>query len=554
MLTRSSIHVDSVRRRATSYFPREYDQPTKYRPALNVKKLVKSLKTLIRKKEAATSSSTSSYKRPASPTSVENTPKRQKRSSSRLDDSAMSEGSNGSINGELDDEANDGGLDAEDSDDADRSPENWEGGWGKYPYAFVYPLISYKDNGFLQEENIHRFGDDQRPIPVFHHSFELHYTKDVPDEDEKEFVDDQTAKKRGWDREEDELMNLLKQISVSAQEPTSIELGQLWLRQYQGRYVGLSEAPGFPGEEYGDSAQAESDKWFLVVPSIPWPNEVDFDADDYTESEIHGDMLAACIVLGSMGRVAIRTNLRIVVPPASGHDVSKHELPFSLRVDITLSLVVPKIYEPIWSRNLTKRDLARQEDAQRRLLSLLFPSSPRDMPTVPHQSDTGSTNIPFLYSILTAAPRLRSEEAMQPDALLPTLLPFQRRSVGWMLEREGKTINSGGEIVHKTSVSNLDNSILPLFWDKVEHDGDDVWYINRLTGTLSSEIPDEDCPPGGILAEEPGLGKTLECIALILLNPAPGRNPTISRWDSGANITLKEIKVFYYSFVVEARR
>jgi E3 ubiquitin-protein ligase SHPRH len=413
----------------------------------------------------------------------------------------------------------------------------------------VYPLISYKDNGFLQEENIHRFGDDHRPIPVFHHSFELHYTKDVPDEDEKEFVDDHTAQKRGWDREEDELVNLLKQIS--AQEPTSIELGQLWLRRYRGRYVGLSEAPGFPGEKYGDSAQAESDKWFLVVPSIPWPNEVDFDADDYTESEVHEDILAACVVLGSMGRVAIRTNLRLVVPPASGHNISKHELPFSLQVDVTLSLVVPKIYEPIWGRNLTKRDLVRQEDAQRRLLSLLFPSSARDMPAVPHHSDTGSTDIPFLYSILTAAPRLRStiaEEAMQPDALLPTLLPFQRRSVGWMLEREGKAVNSGGGIVPKSLVSDLDNSTLPLFWDKVEHEGDGVWYIHCLTGTLSSEIPDEECPPGGILAEEPGLGKTLECIALILLNPAPGRNPTISRWDSEAKITLKEIKVFSFFF------
>jgi E3 ubiquitin-protein ligase SHPRH len=111
-----------------------------------------------------------------------------------------------------------------------------------------------------------------------------------------------------------------------------------------------------------------------------------------------------------------------------------------------------------------------------------------------------------------------------------------------MLEREGKHVNSDGTIVPK-SVGDPTKSSLLLFWDKVESEGGDVWYIHRLTGTLSSEIPEEECPPGGILAEEPGLGKTLECIALILLNPAPGRNPTISRWDNEAKITLKEIKV-----------
>jgi len=458
----------------------------------------------------------------------------------------MFEGSDGSIDGELDNEDNDGDPDAEDSDDPDWSPDNWESDWGKYPYAFVYPLISDdRDDSFLHEEDINRFEEDRRAIPVFRHSFELHYTKDVPDGDEKEFVDDHIAEKRGWDREENELMDLLKQIGFNAQEPTSVELGQLWLCRYQGRYVGLSEAPRNTFQQYGEEAQAESETWFLLVPSIPWPDEVNYDTDDYTESEIHEDMLAACSVLGNMGRVAIKTNLRLVVPPTSEHDISKHELPFSLQVDVTLSLVVPKIHEPISSRNLAKRDLAKKEDAQRRFLSLLFPPSARDMPMVPH-SDTGSTDIPFLYSILTSAPRLHSaiaEESMQPDALLPTLLPFQRRSVGWMLDREGKSVNSEGAIVPKASVSDLANLPLPLFWDKIDREGGDVWYIHRLTGTLSSEIPEEDCPPGGILAEEPGLGKTLECISLILLNPAPGRNPSVSRWDSEAQITLKEIKV-----------
>lgn len=39
------------------------------------------------------------------------------------------------------------------------------------------------------------------------------------------------------------------------------------------------------------------------------------------------------------------------------------------------------------------------------------------------------------------------------------------------------------------------------------------------------------------------MGKTLECIALILLNPGIGRNPTVVRWDPEAKVEVKQIKV-----------
>jgi E3 ubiquitin-protein ligase SHPRH len=543
MLTQSSIHVDSLRRRATSYFPRDYNQPTKYRPALNVKTLIKFLKRANHKSDESTSES---RKRSASPLSSEGTPKRRKTSPAGSDDSEMFD----RLDDQLDDGYNGDGDGDEDSDDADWGPDNWDrGSWGKYPYAFVYPLINDdRDDSFLEDTDINRGLEDRQHIPVFRHSFELQYTKDIPDDDEKEFVDDHFAKKRGWDREENELMDLVKEIGRKSSESTSIDLGRLWLCRYRGRYVGLSEEPEDPGQQFGDSAQAESNKWFVLVPSIPWPDEVNLEAEDYTESKIHDDMLMACSALGAMGRVAINTNVRLVVLPASAYDASKDQMPFCLQVDCTVSLVVPTIHEPISNRGLTKRDLGEKEGAQRRLLCLLFPPSVPDTLIVPHLPDNRSTDIPFLYSILTSAPRLPSmaEESMQPDGLLPTLLPFQRRSVGWMLQREGKTVDSEGTIVPKSSVNGLTNSSLPLFWDKIEREGGDIWYIHRLTGTLSSEMPEEECPPGGILAEEPGLGKTLECIALILLNPTPGRNPTISRWDSEAKITLKEIKVFRF--------
>jgi hypothetical protein len=35
----------------------------------------------------------------------------------------------------------------------------------------------------------------------------------------------------------------------------------------------------------------------------------------------------------------------------------------------------------------------------------------------------------------------------------------------------------------------------------------------------------------------------MECLALMLLNPAPERNPSNKRWDPEAQLNVKEIKV-----------
>lgn len=276
-------------------------------------------------------------------------------------------------------------------------------------------------------------------------------------------------------------------------------------------------------------------------PSIPWPTEVDFDAEDYSPSKMHDDMLVAFSVLRQMGRVSVQTSLRLIIFLSSAHDSSSPEFPFRLQVDVTASLVTPTIYEPIPSKGHTERDIAEREDLQRRFLSVLYPLA--------GTTDADMTDTPSLYSILVPAPRLPLfiDKFLQPVVLLPDLLPFQRRSVGWMLEREGKLVNSQGEVIviPKPLEEDKAGGPLPLFWDRFEQENGQVCYIYTLTGMLLLEFPcyDIPIPPGGILAEEPELGKTLECIALILLNPAPWRNPNTSRWDEEAKITLKEIKV-----------
>jgi E3 ubiquitin-protein ligase SHPRH len=541
MHTQTSYHIDSVRRRATSYFPNDYDQPTKYRPALNVKKLIKSLRKAVCKGEdSSVPTPSSSRKRSASgsPLSAEGSTKRRRTSPESLDSEASNDDDDVNV-----DETGDNKDDANDSDDSDWCPDDWEDGWGKYPYVLVYPLV---EDSFKEEEDLMRSSDDDLSlVPVFRHISELQYTKAIPDGKAKDYVDDHIAQKRGWDQEESELVDLLQQIRGDSMEPTIIDLGRLWLCRFHNRYVALSSEFANPYTTHGEEAQYESNKWFLLIPSIPWPDEIDFDAEDYAPSNAHEDMLEAFSILGDMGRATIKTHLRLVALPSCAYDSSQNELPFRLQVETTASFVVPTIFKPI--RGNSKRDTAEREDIQRRILSFLFPPSVSNVPNVPAISETGSTDIPFFYSILTSAPSLRAslaEQTLQPEDLLPTLLPFQRRSVGWMLEREGKVVDSEGAIVPSSSISDPNNPSLPLFWDKIEIPGGDVWYIHRLTGILSPETPIEECPSGGILAEEPGLGKTLECIALIMLNPAPERNPTISYWDDKAQITLKEIKVF----------
>ncbi|PBK60985.1 hypothetical protein ARMSODRAFT_676532 [Armillaria solidipes] len=213
------------------------------------------------------------------------------------------------------------------------------------------------------------------------------------------------------------------------------------------------------------------------------------------------------------------------------------ELPFRLHVDVTVSILIPRIFDPFGGyKGVTKKTSESLESTQRQLLRFAYAK-----PTP--STFQGLVSIPFFYSILGPAPTLPSEcaiEAVQPEELLPTLLPFQRRSVAWLLEREGKTITSAGDIIPKTKTSEYS------FWQTIE-EGDESFQFNRLTGQViaTSEITEDSEPVfGGILAEEPGLGKTLEIISLILLNPAlPDRNPAQQiRWDPVERLEVKAIK------------
>ncbi|GAB7359482.1 hypothetical protein MBLNU230_g6128t1 [Neophaeotheca triangularis] len=97
-----------------------------------------------------------------------------------------------------------------------------------------------------------------------------------------------------------------------------------------------------------------------------------------------------------------------------------------------------------------------------------------------------------------------SKEAQHvPDVLESELYPFQKRAVAWMLGREGQSQDT-----------------VPL-WSQVEDADGRPCFVSHIYHTISLSPPPVSTLSGGILAEEMGLGKTVELMALISLNKRP---------------------------------
>jgi E3 ubiquitin-protein ligase SHPRH len=116
---------------------------------------------------------------------------------------------------------------------------------------------------------------------------------------------------------------------------------------------------------------------------------------------------------------------------------------------------------------------------------------------------------------------------MRIEGLESELYPFQKRAVRWLLRKEGVEWSAKGG-VKDASIPN--GNVLPNSFIKAKDFFGRPCYVSHLFGIVTLDVGPflvlEQQLNGGILAEEMGLGKTVEMIALITLHKRPNDGTT----------------------------
>ncbi|KAF1920165.1 SNF2 family N-terminal domain-containing protein [Ampelomyces quisqualis] len=219
-----------------------------------------------------------------------------------------------------------------------------------------------------------------------------------------------------------------------------------------------------------------------------------------------------------------------------------------------------------WALNLSVVEAASvatkhmKEDLK--LLSRYFPAAAA-------QSDTPWTLSDFYEAVHVPPADLQVSPRLQQTFAETHLHPFQARAVDWLLRREGVAFSPAGSLE-----SCVDDAPPASFRNTQDALGKDC-HVSQLRGMVVTDLQLAEEDPlqslrGGILAEEMGLGKTVELIALMthhhrtithdkLFDAYTGAYVTPSRatliitppsileqWISEINTHAPELKVLHY--------
>ncbi|KAL9095658.1 MAG: hypothetical protein Q9165_002090 [Trypethelium subeluteriae] len=123
----------------------------------------------------------------------------------------------------------------------------------------------------------------------------------------------------------------------------------------------------------------------------------------------------------------------------------------------------------------------------------------------------------FYQSLHVPRADTKAPQEVRDVAITSKLYPFQERAVEWMLQREGRKFDKNVASPDIQQHASCDPSFL-----KVQDAEDQTCYVSRVQGMVLKNSVDVPNPAsqlkGGILAEEMGLGKTVELIALMILH------------------------------------
>jgi E3 ubiquitin-protein ligase SHPRH len=111
--------------------------------------------------------------------------------------------------------------------------------------------------------------------------------------------------------------------------------------------------------------------------------------------------------------------------------------------------------------------------------------------------------------------------SIQVPALEASLFPYQKRTLKWLLQREGVRWSETGAI---EPIADDSRPVMDTFRTEKDDAGNDVYVsdvFHTVTRNKAGYRAADKAIKGGILAEEMGLGKTLEILGLILLNKRP---------------------------------
>lgn len=303
-------------------------------------------------------------------------------------------------------------------------------------------------------------------------------------------------------------------------------------------YLTTSSRPGSDDESFLSRALELYNSEDRLIASLPVVNTDLFPSERDPHRLSNGTWLESLVALCG----------RVVAKPDSSKGLS---MSASVKVDritrpqellgmqlITLSLNL-RIY--FYWESFSESATPANAEQIHRVMRFCYPNDEVEELIRSHDSVSAS----LIYSLLPSS-QWPAQEEVQPMALHPSLFPFQRRSVNFLLGREGKKIariDEDGE-VHLEDVAGVVNhkavGQIGLLWQQIDHE----LYYSPLLGKVTDRIAAtrENDVAGGILAEEMGLGKTVEVLALVLLNPDESRSDLPAYYDDEQELSISPTK------------